>query len=104
MTGGLGNDLFILGDSRGRFYDDQILNNSGRGDYGVITDFQVDGDRAQLSSGYYFLATTAINGRNGAGIYFDSDANRSFGATDELVGLLEGVTASSLSARNFTWV
>jgi methionine-rich copper-binding protein CopC len=67
MTGGLGSDLFILGDSRGRFYDDQILSNSGRGDYAVITDFQVDVDRAQLSSGYYFLATTAVNGRNGEG-------------------------------------
>jgi Ca2+-binding RTX toxin-like protein len=104
LTGGLGNDLFILGDARGRFYDDQILGNSGIQDYALISDFQVSGDRVQLSSGYYFLAATTLNGASGTGIYFDSNANRSFGSNDELVGILQGVSAPTLSNGNFTWI
>jgi hypothetical protein len=73
-------------------------------DYAVITDFQVSGDRIQLSSGNYFLSATALNGINGAGIYFDTDGNRSFGSRDELIGLLQGVSSSSISSQNFTWV
>jgi Ca2+-binding RTX toxin-like protein len=104
LTGGLGNDLFILGDVRGRFYDDRLASSSGMSDYAVITDFQVSGDRIQLSSGNYFLSATALNGINGAGIYFDTDGNRSFGSRDELIGLLQGVSSSSISSQNFTWV
>jgi hypothetical protein len=104
LTGGLGNDLFILGDASGRFYDDQILGNSGIQDYALISDFQVSGDRVQLSSGYYFLAATTLNGASGTGIYFDSNANRSFGSNDELVGILQGVSAPTLSNGNFTWI
>ncbi len=104
LTGGLGNDLFILGDARGRFYDDQNLSNAGMGDYALITDFQVSGDRLQLSSGNYFLAATTINGASGTGIYFDSNSNRSFGTNDELLGVLQGVSASALSSNNFTWI
>ena len=104
LTGGLGNDLFILGDARGRFYDDQNIGNAGMGDYALITDFQLSGDRVQLCSGNYFLATTTLNGASGTGIYFDSNANRSFGANDELVGILQGVSASTLSNGNFSWI
>jgi Ca2+-binding RTX toxin-like protein len=103
-TGGLGNDLFILGDTRGRFYDDQIVDNPGMGDYALISDFRVSEDRVQLSSGYYFLVTTTLNEASGTGIYFDSNSNRSFGANDELIGILQGVAPSTLSDGNFTWI
>jgi hypothetical protein len=74
------------------------------GDYALISDFQVSEDRVQLSSGYYFLVTTTINEARGTGIYFDSNSNRSFGANDELVGILQGVAPSTLSDGNFTWI
>lgn len=104
LIGGEGNDLFILGDARGRYYDDGLLDNSGLEDYALITDFQVSGDRVQLLSGQYFLEQTILNGVSGAGIYHDSNANGSFGSTDELIGVLQGVSASAVTNNNFAWI
>jgi methionine-rich copper-binding protein CopC len=100
--GGLGNDLFILGDARGRFYDEQNLGNSDMGDYSIISDFQVSGDRIQVPSDYYSLATTTLNGAGVMGIYGDSNSNRSFGSNDELVGFQQGVSVSTLPSANFS--
>jgi hypothetical protein len=100
--GGLGNDLLILGDARGRFYDEQNSVNSAMGDYSIISDFQVSGDRIQLPSDYYSLATTTLNGASVTGIYGDPNSNRSFGANDELVGFQQGVSVSTLSSANFS--
>lgn len=103
LTGKLGNDLFLLGDARGRFYDDGNSKNAGKSDYALITDFLVGSDQIQLASGNYFLSATSINGASGTGIYFDSNANRAFGSTDELIGLVQNVSTSSLTSSSFTW-
>lgn len=89
LTGGAGNDLFILGDSRGRFYDDGNSKNAGNGDYALVTDFS-NGDRVQLKSGTYFLKATTVSGNAGMGIYHDSNGNGVYASNDELIGLVMG--------------
>lgn len=103
LTGLQGNDLFILGDARGRFYDDGKSTGAGLSDYALITDFAPGSDKIQLKGGSYFIAMTTVNGVNGTGIFFDSNGNGSFGNTDEFIGLLKGVAVSSVSSSNFSW-
>lgn len=103
LTGGSGNDIFVLGDARGVFYDDGNAWSSGMADFAVITDFR-RGDRIQLSDdvGAYFLSSTRIGSDRGLGIYADSNGNMAFDTTDELIGLVAGVT--SLRSADFIFV
>jgi subtilisin family serine protease len=103
LSGLQGNDLFILGDARGRFYDDGLSSRAGTSDYALITDFSPGADKIQLKGGSYFIAMTTISGVNGTGIFFDSDGNRSLGNRDEFIGLLKGVAVSSVSSSDFSW-
>jgi subtilisin family serine protease len=103
LTGLQGNDLFILGDARGRFYDDGKSTSAGLSDYALITDFVAGIDKIQLKGGNYFLAATTVSGASGTGIFFDSNGNGSFGNRDELVGLLKGVAVSAVSSSDFSW-
>ena len=89
LTGGAGNDLFILGDSRGHFYDDNNARNSGTNDRAVITDFS-DGDRIQLDPGDYFLRAANVKGDSGTGIYFDTNGNGIWDSRDELIAIVQG--------------
>jgi subtilisin family serine protease len=100
LTGGAGNDIFVLGDQRGVFYDDGVAGSAGRGDYAQIMDFR-SGDKIQLSSaaGGYVLTQTSIGGLSGLGIFADLNRNGVFDATDELVGHVVGVT--SLRSTDF---
>lgn len=99
MTGGGGNDRFILGDSRGVFYDDLRGGASGTGDYALITDFRA-GDVVQLAQGrQYFLAPTYAAGVWRTDIYVDTDFSGRLNNGDELIGILQGVTTVSLSDR-----
>jgi subtilisin family serine protease len=103
LTGGLGSDLFILGDSRGRFYDDGNNKLSGKTDYAVIKDFASD-DLIQLKSGNYWLSNTTVNGLTGNGLYVDTNVNRLFDSTDEMIALVQGAGAMSITASNIKWV
>lgn len=100
LTGGAGNDIFILGDDRGLFYNDGDARKAGTGDYARIMDFQT-GDKIQLSDDFaaYFLRSVKIGGFSGVGIYADTDGNGRFGNTDELVGHV--VNVSSLTSFDF---
>jgi Ca2+-binding RTX toxin-like protein len=101
MTGGGGNDRFILGDSRGVFYDDLRGGASGTGDYALITDFRA-GDVVQLAQGrQYFLAPTYAAGVWRTDIYVDTDFSGRLNNGDELIGILQGVTTVSLSTANY---
>lgn len=104
LTGGGGNDRFILGDSRGLFYNDNFSSLSGSGDYALITDFR-SGDVVQLNAGYqYFLQFGFVSGSWKTDIYADTDRNGRYNSTDELIGVLQGVTGVSLSNATFEGV
>ncbi len=96
-----GNDLFVLGDARGFFYDDGNARNAGFKDYAIIADF-ASGDKIQVAKGQYFLMTTTANGVTGTGIYHD--LNGRFEATDELVGIVRNILPTQLSSADFNWV
>jgi len=102
LSGGAGNDIFLLGDSRGVFYDDGLSNNAGLSDYVRVRDFQT-GDQIQLSTkaSAYFGAMVSLSGISGLGIYVDSNGNKIFDSTDELIGQLAGV--SSLKTTDIIW-
>jgi hypothetical protein len=91
LTGAGGNDVFVLGDSRGRFYDDGSNRNSGIGDYARITDFGA-GDKVQLkgSAGDYLQGYIAnLQGFSGTGIYHDSNGNGVLDSRDEMIALIQ---------------
>jgi subtilisin family serine protease len=98
LTGGLGADVFLLGDSRGVFYDDRIKNNFGALDYALIKDFKRGEDKLQLKNRNSYIFN-AYEGN--LFIYLDLNRNRNLETTgvnqDELIAILEGVTALSNS-------
>lgn len=103
LTGGAGNDIFVMGDSRGVFYDDGVSSSAGRNDYAQVMDFAT-GDQIQLSNkvrGYY-TSQISLGGVSGTGIFADSNANSRFDSTDELVGHIVGLTRSLVSS-DFVW-
>lgn len=105
LTGMAGNDVFVLGDARGLFYDDGNATTSGNADYARIMDFQA-GDKIQLSDdvGSYFLRShlLMIGSHRGTAIYADTNDNKVFDRTDELVGHV--VNVFNLSTADFLFV
>ncbi len=96
LTGGAGGDLFVLGTSGGRFYDDGNPNTDGQFDYALITDFTPSaGDLLQLfgSASQYLLSPSPVSGAPGTGLYFDQNSNGVFDSTDELMAILQSSTA-----------
>jgi hypothetical protein len=93
LTGGGGDDLFVLGDATGRFYDD---GNPGLGsaDLALISDFNA-GDRIQLHG----LATDyrLISGRYAGVVGLRIDA---LSPTPEAIGFVQGATLASLNLAN----
>lgn len=96
LTGNGGNDLFVLGDGRGRFYDDGRATNAGNGDYARITDFS-EGDRIQLAAGRYFLSAGSVGGHAGMRIFSDNNGSGRLDSGDELVGLVQGSKTVTLA-------
>ena len=100
LTGNGGNDVFVLGDNRGHFYDDGKAKTSGSSDYALVTDFNA-GDKIQLSGSQadYVQHALALNGVSGSGIYFDTNHNGIWDNKDELIGLVQG--AGTLASTDF---
>ncbi|MGK7952507.1 MAG: hypothetical protein AB4368_27900, partial [Xenococcaceae cyanobacterium] len=88
LTGGAGDDVFILGDYHGNLY-----KNAGNEDYAHITDFE-DGDIIRLDSGTYSLEASPIVGISGTGVYEDGD----------LLAVIEDVDSSNLSFNPQTFI
>jgi len=101
LMGGSGNDLFVLGDARGVYYNDDIASNAGYSDYALIRDFTAS-DKIQLKGGTYFLSNLNLNGNSGLGLYWDSNASGRYEARDEFVCLIQGV--ASVATNQFTFV
>ena len=94
LTGGLGADVFVLGDkSRGVFYDDRKNGDLGARDYARITDFTTGQDKLELRNGRYFTSASSSN----LSLYWDRNNNNRFDTggknRDELIAVLEGVTS-----------
>lgn len=101
LSGMGGNDIFVLGDSRGRFYDDGAARKPGLQDYALIRDFQA-GDKLQLkgtASEYLQGWISNLDGVSGTGIYHDTNRNGVLDRNDELIALVQNhgtVDASGL--------
>ncbi|MFO0136719.1 MAG: S8 family serine peptidase [Cyanobacteriota bacterium] len=93
LTGLAGADVFLLGDSRGVFYDDRSANNIGSSDYALITDFVSGIDKIQVKAGTSYLFTVSASGLS---LYWDRNnngqLNRNGSSRDELIAVLQGVT------------
>ena len=102
LYGGGANDLFVLGDARGLFYNDGSATNAGKRDYAQIMDFQ-RGDLIQLSDdvGAYFLVSEKIGGYRGTAIYADLNGNARYDSYDELVGHVANV--GNLTGADFVF-
>ena len=100
LTGGAGNDLFVLGDARGIYYNDGTASNAGYTDYAVIKDF-LSSDKIQLKGSTYFLTNLSLNGNGGLGLFWDSNGSGQYDAKDEFIAHLQGVTSVSASQVAF---
>lgn len=102
LIGGAGKDTFLLGDSRGIFYNDYQNNNLGNADYALIKDFNLVDDKLQLKSGNYLFNTSS----GSLSLYWDRNNNGSLNTTgnnqDELIAVLNNITG--LSNNNINWV
>ncbi|MDF5734656.1 MAG: hypothetical protein PUQ00_02880 [Nostoc sp. S13] len=87
LTGGPGEDQFLLGDATNVFYDDNNSGSSGLADYATISGFNSNEDTIQLKGtlGDYRLETVGADTR----VFLDNSG----GEVDELVGVVQ---ASSL--------
>ncbi len=102
LTGGAGNDLFILGTSDTRYYDDgnDRSKNNGKNDYALITDFGEGVDQIQINGATdsYIFQTHTLNGVTGLGIFYESSrGSDGFDSRDELIGLIDGVVLSDIN-------
>lgn len=99
LTGNGGNDIFMLGDGRGRFYDDGKPRTAGTSDYALIKDFDTD-DQIHVAGaqGDYFQSMTTLNGVTGAGLYYDTNNNNVLDNKDELIALIQGSQTVSWDA------
>lgn len=91
LNGGLGADIFVLGDGGTRFYDDGNPLTPGHGGYAIIEDFTPSqNDRLRLAGGFaeYLLGPSPHAGVPGTGVFHDSNGNAALDPTDELIAIL----------------
>jgi len=99
LYGGGGADLFVLGDARGLFYDDDAQMNPGRLTHAAILDFDAD-DRLQFVGhrSDYIFRVERINGILGTSVFRDDDGNGSWGSRDEFIAHVSGSSAATTIA------
>jgi hypothetical protein len=95
---------YILGDSRGMFYDDMNSRSIGNGDYLRITNLKA-GDTLQLSSGSYLYSTNSTT--QTVTLYRDTTGNGRLDTgtrrTDEMIAEFVGA-GTFFSAVNIVYV
>ncbi|MFM7393454.1 MAG: hypothetical protein ACKO22_03610, partial [Cyanobium sp.] len=99
LTGGGGDDLFVLGDSNSIYYTDGNSARQGTNDLAIISDFNL-GDRIQLKgrAGDYRLTSGSIAGTSGMLLHWRAGAGA--GNVDEVIGFVQGMTSTRLSLMN----
>lgn len=103
LYGGGGNDIFVLGDGQGIFYDDGSATSAGRADLAAIMDFD-RGDKIMLAGTMadYVMKYEVINGKAGTSIFRDDNHNGKFDGFDEYIAHVTGSQAAlNLTASDF---
>ena len=107
LTGGSGEDIFNMGlfGKRGGdvlLYDDLDNATAGLEDFAVITDFEEGIDRIQLlsSDADYVVGASPVSEFQGDSLFLDSNLNRRFDATDELLAVFEGFSNLESALRD----
>lgn len=98
LTGNGGGDTYLLGDSRGVFYDDRNARSNGANDYAEIRGFNLTEDKIQLRTGSYFQRTSVGN----TSIYWDQNGNNRLDNRDELLATIIGVQSLN-SSQHISW-
>ncbi|NJM28555.1 MAG: hypothetical protein HC856_10790 [Pseudanabaena sp. RU_4_16] len=92
LTGGDGDDLFVLGNSATTYYNNTNNAIPGIGDYALIADFVAIEDMIQLQTGSNYLIGSSPAGLpRGVGIFIDNDGLGGLTANDELIGILQNL-------------
>jgi predicted extracellular nuclease len=101
LTGQAGDDIFVLGDISGPYYDDGLSANRGTTDMAIIRDF-APGDRIQLwgANSKYNLVSALNAGTSGVRIDLNPINSLVPGALPEAVGFVRGATLASLNLSN----
>ena len=104
LTGGGGNDQFLLADRTGAYYNDGDASTDGSADIAVITDFNA-GDSIRLfgSASLYQLSQGVYGGSAGLWIRILPTG----GGVSERIGFVQSATLSNLnlnSASQFTYL
>jgi hypothetical protein len=101
LTGQAGDDIFVLGDISGPYYDDGQPANRGTTDMAIIRDF-ASGDRIQLwgDNSKYNLVSALNAGTSGVRIDLNPINSLIPGALPEAIGFVRGVTLASLNLSN----
>lgn len=99
FVGAEGADTFVFGNAGGSYYDDGIATDEGRGDFGFVWDFQVGTDEILLAgmASDYVLTEDHAGLPEGTAIWLAGLEDD----TDELVGLLNGITGLDLNGNSF---
>ncbi|MFB2933881.1 hypothetical protein ACE1B6_01245 [Aerosakkonemataceae cyanobacterium BLCC-F154] len=99
LTGGDGSDRFVLGDTQEFFYSDGDVNTSGINDYALITDFNPEEDRIQLSGSIssYSLGESPTNLVAGTAIFGNESSL-------ELIAIVQSSINLNLNASYFVTV
>jgi predicted extracellular nuclease len=103
LTGQAGDDVFVLGDASGPYYDDNQPANRGTTDMAIIRDFSA-GDRIQLwgTSSMYSLVSTLNAGISGVRIDLKPINSIISGVLPEAIGFVRGATLASLNLSSST--
>jgi predicted extracellular nuclease len=101
LTGLAGDDIFVLGDASGTYYDDGLSANRGTTDMAIIRDF-ASGDRIQLwgANSMYSLVSALNAGASGVRIDLKPINSLVPGALPEAIGFVRGATLASLNLSN----
>jgi hypothetical protein len=102
LTGGAGNDVFVLGTSAGYLYNDSRRTSTGVTDYAYITDFTLGSDKLQLvgSAANYYLGAHTVAGLTAP----NQGVFRELGTTDELIAIINGSPILTLDNSTVNWV
>lgn len=100
LIGGIDRDIFVLGDENQAYYQDDVSDNQGQGDYALIRDFEPGVDIIQLHGSFedYLLAASPFRAINGQGIFGNRDGQM------ELIGVVKDTFDLNLSGDYFSLV